>query len=52
MTETTLPIPAKKSEHLDDIMLAMDVVDTLRHEREMVASDMKSALYLRPAPTV
>ena len=42
MTETTLPIPAKKSEHLDDIMLAMDVVDTLRHEREMVASDMNA----------
>lgn len=42
MTETTLPIPAKKPEHLDDIMLAMDVVDTLRHEREMVASDMNA----------
>ena len=42
MTETTLPIPAKKPEKLDDIMLAMDVVDTLRHEREMVASDMNA----------
>lgn len=42
MTNTTLPIPAKKAEKLDDIMLAMDVVDTLRHEREMVASDMNA----------
>lgn len=47
MTETTLPIsdlsgPAKKPETLDDIMLAMDVVDTLRHERDMVASDMNA----------
>ncbi len=42
MTETTLPIPAAKPEKLDDIMLAMDVVDTLRHEREMVASDMNA----------
>lgn len=42
MTETTLPIPAAKPEELDDIMLAMDVVDTLRHEREMVASDMNA----------
>ena len=43
MTETTLPPPAKKPETLDDVMLAMDVVDTLRHEREMVASDMNAA---------
>ena len=43
MAETTLPIPTSKPETLDDIMLAMDVVDTLRHEREMVASDMNAS---------
>ena len=42
MVETTLPVPTAKPEKLDDIMLAMDVVDTLRHEREMVASDMNA----------
>ena len=42
MAETTLPVPTAKPETLDDIMLAMDVVDTLRHEREMVASDMNA----------
>ena len=42
MTETSLPIAAAKPETLDDIMLAMDVVDTLRHEREMVASDLNA----------
>lgn len=42
MAETTLPVPTSKPEKLDDIMLAMDVVDTLRHEREMVASDMNA----------
>ncbi len=42
MAETTLPPPNTKPETLDDIMLAMDVVDTLRHEREMVASDMNA----------
>ena len=42
MTETPLPTVSAKPEKLDDIMLAMDVVDTLRHEREMVASDMNA----------
>jgi hypothetical protein len=40
---TTLPLaPSGKAETLDDIMLAMDVVDTLRHEREMTASDLNA----------
>lgn len=43
MTETVFPTVSAKPEKLDDIMLAMDVVDTLRHEREMVASDMNAA---------
>ena len=42
MTETPLPTVSAKPEKLDDIMLAMDVVDTLRHEREMIASDMNA----------
>lgn len=30
----------EKPHHLDDVMMAMDVVDTLRHDRAMVARDM------------
>lgn len=33
---------AEKPHHLDDVMLAMDVVDTLRHDRAMAARDMNS----------
>lgn len=33
-----------KAESLDDIMLAMDVVDTLRHEREMTESELNADL--------
>ncbi|NNE59165.1 MAG: hypothetical protein HKN36_13750 [Hellea sp.] len=46
-------VPAKKSEQkLDDVMLAMDVVDTLRHERLMVEKELsgeerRSALIVR-----
>ena len=32
----------KTPHHLDDVMLAMDVVDTLRHDRALAARDMAS----------
>ncbi|WP_371396279.1 DUF6384 family protein [Fretibacter rubidus] len=32
----------EKPHHLDDVMLAMDVVDTIRHDRALVARDMAS----------
>ena len=32
----------KKEQSLDDIMLAMDVVDTLRHNERMIASDLSA----------
>jgi len=37
---TVVPISGKSEEKLDDIMLAMDVVDTLRHEHIMVKKDL------------
>lgn len=40
MMADTLPTATDKPHHLDDVMLAMDVVDTLRHDRAMVARDM------------
>lgn len=33
---------SQEPHHLDDVMLAMDVVDTLRHDRAMTARDMNS----------
>ncbi len=47
MSVTDLPLEspspaAPKADKLDDIMLAMDVVDTLRHEREMVVGDLNA----------
>jgi len=38
MTEVAQTTP----HHLDDVMLAMDVVDTLRHDRALAARDMAS----------
>ncbi len=56
MTDTALapaaPAPEKPSAKLDDVMLAMDVVDTLRHdrmitERELAESDREEDLIER-----
>lgn len=38
----TLSSPNAKPETLDDVMLAMDVVDTLRHERGMAEIDLNA----------
>ena len=40
MAETQEKAALKSDEKLDDIMLAMDVVDTLRHERFMVEKEL------------
>ena len=32
----------EESQSLDDVMLAMDVVDTLRHNERMIASDLSA----------
>jgi hypothetical protein len=34
------PVPAAPAQKLDDLMLAMDVVDTLRHEEAMVEKEL------------
>ena len=38
------PLPFKEAEDakLDDVMMAMDVVDTLRHERQLIVRDVNS----------
>jgi len=42
LTQTSTSDAAVSNESLDDIMLAMDVVDTLRHEHIMVEKDLAS----------
>ena len=45
--KTQLPVlqEQKKQPHkLDEVMLAMDVVDTLRHEQDMIADDLSGEL--------
>jgi hypothetical protein len=37
---TTAPAPAAPAQKLDDLMLAMDVVDTLRHEDALVEKEL------------
>ncbi len=37
-----LPDTAQEPHKLDDVMLAMDVVDTLRHEEQMLAHDLSA----------
>ncbi len=36
----TAPAPSAPAQKLDDLMLAMDVVDTLRHEDAMVEKEL------------
>ena len=44
--DTSVPLPFKELEAedaaLDDVMLAMDVVDTLRHERMLIVRDINT----------
>ncbi len=40
---TTTPAPAAKPATLDDVMIAMDVVDTMRHRESMVARELNEA---------
>ena len=48
MTDTAVaspvaaPVAEQQSSKLDDIMLAMDVVDTLRHEQDVISRELSS----------
>lgn len=40
MADAPAPAPARQGQNLDELMLAMDVVDTLRHQETMVSREL------------
>jgi hypothetical protein len=42
MTDTSVAVPAAPAPKLDDLMLAMDVVDTLRHDQRIVERELSA----------